>query len=190
MVTKRRRTDEVDESVNSVQTEMTPQTMMRKEEQRQGFRRSGSKPWLEEGETAWRKAGERYGVERVAAEELSMRKRAETRRKVEGLWAVKRLSKFERRARAAAKKSDKELGLSAIQQIREAHPKRSSEKELFDLREQLSQRNESWNEANNAHFFRREEERPAVVERPLTSSTPGPQQKTPGMNLADIIKGH
>ena len=85
VVTKRRRTDEVDESVKSVQTEMTPQTTIRKEEQRQGVRRSGSKPWLKEGEEAWSKAGEKYGVEKVAAEELARRKREETRRRG-GRW--------------------------------------------------------------------------------------------------------
>ena len=91
---------------------------------------------------------------------------------------------------AAAKKRGKALGLSSIQQIRETHPKRSSEKEPFDLRKTLSQDNLSQNSNNNARWFRGKEERPAVVERPLTTSTPGPQQRTPGMNLADIMDGH
>ena len=144
----------------------------------------------EGGQKAWRKAGKKYGVEKVAAEELSRRKKAETRRMVEGQWTRARKSNLERRARAAAKKRGKALGSSSIQQIHDTHPKRSSEKKPFDLRRTLSQENLNQNSNNNARWFMGEEERPAVVERPLTTSTPGPQQRTPGMNLANIMEGH
>ena len=118
-----RMTLEVDESTRLVQTEMTPQTTMRKEERRAGTRRSGSKPWLETGEEAWKDAGVKYGVEKIASEELTKKKRAETRRRVEGTFVKRRQSQFERRARAAAKKRGKALGSAAIQQLRESHPK-------------------------------------------------------------------
>ena len=64
------------------------------------------------------------------------------------------------------------------------------EQPTIDLREQLSQRNKSLNSNNSARFFRKEDERPLFIERPLTSSTPAPCQRTPEMNLADIIESH
>ena len=132
-------------------------------------------------------------MERIASKELSERKKTEARRRVEGKFVKQRWSQFERRARAAANKRGKLLGSSAIQQIREAHPMREStrpDQAAFNLRDQLSQRNESRNSNNSARYLRKEDERTAVIERPLTSSTPGPRQKTPEMNLADIIEGH
>ena len=125
-VTNRRRTAEVEESMKLVQTEMTPETTMRKEERRSGFRRSGMKPWLKEGEGEWKDAGEKYGVTRIASKDLTEKKRAEVRRRVEGTLVKRRWSQFKRRARAAAKKKRKALGSATIQQLREKHPMRES----------------------------------------------------------------
>ena len=111
VVTKRRRTEEVEESMKSVQTEMTPETTMRKEERRTDFRRSGSKPWLGLGEGAWKDAGEKYGVERMASKDLVERKKLEVKRRIEGKFVKQKWSQFERRARAAAKKRGKALGV-------------------------------------------------------------------------------
>ena len=140
VVTKRRRTDEVEESMKSVQTEMTPETTMQKEERRSGFRRSGIKPWLGEGEGEWKDAGVKYGVTKIASKDLTAKKRAEVRRRVEGTLVKQRWSQFERRARAAAKKKGKALGSASIQQLREQHPMREStrpDQPMIDLRETL-----------------------------------------------------
>ena len=190
-VMKRRRTDEVEESTKLVQTEMTPETTMRKEERRSGLRRSGTKPWLEAGEEAWKDAGEKYGVERIASKDLTSRKRAEVRRRVEGTFMKRRWSQFERRARATAKRKGKALGSAAIQQLRETHPTRERtrpDQPTINLRESLSQRNESHNIDNSARFFRKEDQRPNPTERPLMSSTPAPRQRTPEMTISTAPK--
>ena len=80
----------------------------------------------------------KFGVEKIASADLTAKKRAELRRRVEGTFVKRKQSQFERRARAAAKKMGKALGSAAIQQLRETHPMRERvrpDQPTIDLRE-------------------------------------------------------
>ena len=86
----------------------------------------------------------------------------------------------------------KALGSAVIQQLRETHPmceRVRPDQPTINLRESLSQRNESRNLNNSARYLRKEEQRPSSIERPLTTSTPAPRQRTPPrMSLKDICE--